>query len=114
MWGLLADLVGFVVGIVVQVVEAVAFRVFGRRIERRRQDEERTRAEKNEARAALLGRLGVAATLLRPSGRVSIDGRDYEAVIEGITVSPGAAVRVTGFSPFALIVHAADTERSPK
>lgn len=44
---------------------------------------------------ALVGAQGVATTVLRPSGKVAINGTTYDAVSEGGMVNAGAAVRVT-------------------
>jgi membrane-bound serine protease (ClpP class) len=58
--------------------------------------------------ADLIGKRGVAATALRPSGQVEIEGRRYEAKVEVGAVDPGAAVVVTGCSDFALTVEKAN------
>lgn len=42
----------------------------------------------------LLGRIGVARTLLRPSGKAEIEGRLVEVVTEGGMIAPGRAVEV--------------------
>jgi membrane-bound serine protease (ClpP class) len=43
----------------------------------------------------LVGRIGVAVTTLRPSGRVEIDGEVYSAEADGSFVDPGRGVKVT-------------------
>jgi membrane-bound serine protease (ClpP class) len=45
--------------------------------------------------AALVGKIGVAASPLRPSGRVEIDGEIYSAEADGSFVEPGRGVKVT-------------------
>jgi len=55
--------------------------------------------------AGLVGRHGVAVTDLRPGGQVEIDGRRYEAMVEVGAIDRGAAVRVRGYSDFALTVE---------
>jgi membrane-bound serine protease (ClpP class) len=60
--------------------------------------------EASEA-AALVGREGVAATALRPSGQVEIGGRHYEARVEVGAIERGRAVVVRSYSDFGLIVE---------
>ncbi len=48
----------------------------------------------SSARIALLGKHGVAATPLRPAGRVEIDGEPVDAVAEGELIEQGAPVTV--------------------
>ena len=57
--------------------------------------------------AAIIGRHGVAMTVLRPSGQVEIDGRRFEATVEVGAVDAGDAVVVLGRTDFALIVRKA-------
>lgn len=54
----------------------------------------------------LIGRVGVAATALMPSGQVDIEGRRYEARSELGPIEAGVRVRVTGRRDFNLIVEA--------
>jgi membrane-bound serine protease (ClpP class) len=56
--------------------------------------------------ASVIGREGVAATALFPSGQVEIDGRRYEARIEVGFVEAGTPVRVLRRTDFGLIVEA--------
>jgi membrane-bound serine protease (ClpP class) len=42
----------------------------------------------------MLGRIGVARTLLRPSGKVEIDGRLVEVITEGGMIAAGQPVEV--------------------
>ncbi|HVW21114.1 MAG TPA: NfeD family protein [Opitutaceae bacterium] len=58
--------------------------------------------------AVLVGRQALAATALRPTGQVEIDGRRYEAVVDFGTVEAGATVRVSGQSDFGLRVERAE------
>jgi membrane-bound serine protease (ClpP class) len=44
---------------------------------------------------SLVGKIGIAATTLRPVGRVEIDGEVYEAEADGLFVEPGRGVKVT-------------------
>jgi len=59
----------------------------------------------NIERASLLGREGVAATDLFPSGQIEIDGRRYEARLEVGYAKAGSRVRVTRQTDFSLIVE---------
>jgi membrane-bound serine protease (ClpP class) len=45
----------------------------------------------------LIGKTGIAQTVLRPSGRVSIEGKDYDAMTEGSFINRGEKVQVTRF-----------------
>ncbi len=56
--------------------------------------------------ADLVGREGVAATGLFPSGQVEVEGRRYEARVEVGFVDAGTPVRVVRRTDFALIVEA--------
>lgn len=53
----------------------------------------------------LLGQLGVAATVLRPSGKVLVRGTRYDAVAQGPLVEQGAQVRVVGMDMGTLKVE---------
>ncbi len=55
----------------------------------------------------LIGRRGVAVTVLRPSGQIEIGGRRFEAIVEVGAVDAGDAVIVRGRTDFALIVQKA-------
>jgi membrane-bound serine protease (ClpP class) len=45
--------------------------------------------------SSLIGRTGIAETVLRPSGKISIDGNNYDAMTEGSFINKGDKVRVT-------------------
>jgi membrane-bound serine protease (ClpP class) len=53
----------------------------------------------------LLGRIGVAATTLRPSGRVEIDGEVYSAEAGGSFIEPGRGVKVIRVRGSSIIVR---------
>jgi len=59
-----------------------------------------------EEEEALVGREGVAATSLFPSGQVEVDGRRYEARLEVGYVEAGTPIRVVRRTGFNLIVEA--------
>ncbi|MBL8730707.1 MAG: hypothetical protein JNM25_19975 [Planctomycetes bacterium] len=48
----------------------------------------------NERLTALVGRTGKAATVLRPTGTMEVDGEPYDVVTEGEFVEPGTPLRV--------------------
>lgn len=54
---------------------------------------------------SLLGREGIAATGLHPSGQVEIAGRRFEARVEIGAIERGRAVIVRGYSDFGLVVE---------
>jgi membrane-bound serine protease (ClpP class) len=49
---------------------------------------------KNEGLVRLVGRIGTAATVLRPTGTIELEGERYDVVTEGEFVDNGASVRV--------------------
>ena len=55
----------------------------------------------------LIGQLGVAVTVLRPSGQIEIVGRRFEAKVEVGSIDAGEQVRVRGRTDFGLIVERA-------
>jgi membrane-bound serine protease (ClpP class) len=54
--------------------------------------EEETRPD--DPRRALVGRIGVAQSMMLPSGSVMIDGKLFDAVSQGIAIDPGQPVVV--------------------
>jgi membrane-bound serine protease (ClpP class) len=54
---------------------------------------------------SLVGKIGVAVTTLRPSGRVEIDGEVYSAEADGSFVEPGRGVKVTRVRGSAITVR---------
>ncbi len=61
----------------------------------------------NAREAGLVGKSGSAATTLRPSGRVKIDGEEYTAQTEGGFVDKGTPVTVIRVDGTAIVVKAA-------
>ena len=59
---------------------------------------------------SILGKRGIAETVLRPSGRVSIEGKDYDAMTEGMFINRGEIVRVTRFEAGQIYVVADNPE----
>ena len=57
------------------------------------------------APSRLVGREGVAATALRPSGKVEVDGEHYDAVALGGFIEAGSRVRITKFENAQLYVR---------
>jgi len=60
--------------------------------------------------ASMVGCVGIANTLLRPSGKVLIDGDNYDAVASASFVEKGGKVRVTGYENGTLVVEKTDCE----
>jgi len=58
--------------------------------------------------SALLGKTGLSDSVLRPSGRVSINGEFYDAITEGEWIKEGEAIAVKGFRGSYLIVKSED------
>ncbi|MCA9273654.1 MAG: hypothetical protein KDA31_11490 [Phycisphaerales bacterium] len=56
---------------------------------------EQLEREALEALEALVGRIGVAKSALRPVGTIEIDEERYEALAEGLAIEPGQKVRVS-------------------
>jgi len=54
---------------------------------------------------ALVGKEGIAETVLRPSGKVRLDGVTYDATAEGAWISPGAKVKVLEVQSTGLLVR---------
>src|SRR5690349_4063936 len=73
-------------------------------VELRRERVHDDRIRRSE-RGRLVGGSGIAATPLRPSGRVVIDGRVHEAVSESGFIDRGMTVEVIGSRAFGLVVR---------
>ncbi|MGM0575138.1 MAG: NfeD family protein [Myxococcota bacterium] len=61
--------------------------------------------------APAVGAVGVARSSLRPSGKVRVDGRTYDAVTTGELIAAGDRVEVRGTRGSALVVREAPAER---
>ncbi len=59
---------------------------------------------------ALVGKVGVTETILRPSGKVRMEGKNYDAITEGAWIDQGVEVKVMAEGPTALVVR---TVRNP-
>ena len=66
----------------------------------------------NEALTALVGRTGTAATVLRPTGSMRLDGEPYDVVTEGEFVEAGTAVRVLYVQGNRVVVAAETAPRA--
>jgi len=53
-----------------------------------------------------IGKTGLAYTVLRPSGKVKINGRIYDAITDGNWIEPNTNIRVEGYKGSYLIVEA--------
>jgi membrane-bound ClpP family serine protease len=61
----------------------------------------------------LVGQTGHARTVMLPGGAVSIAGRTYEAVSEGMPIEGGAAIEVVQVRHNRLVVRPAEATRPP-
>ena len=59
----------------------------------------------SQERQDLLGKTGVAQTVLRPSGRALIDGELVDVITEGEFYEPGTAVRVVAVTGGRTVVR---------
>jgi len=56
--------------------------------------------------ADYVGRIGVSKTLLRPAGKITVDGRALDCLTEGDLVEPGRKVRIIAVEGARVIVRA--------
>jgi len=56
--------------------------------------------------ADYVGRIGVSKTLLRPAGKITVDGRALDCLTEGDLVQPGHKVRIIAVEGARVIVRA--------
>jgi len=62
---------------------------------------------------ALVGRIGVAKTMLRPSGKMVLDGRPIDCLTQGDLVPAGQKVRILAVEGAKVVVEAiAESERA--
>jgi membrane-bound ClpP family serine protease len=54
---------------------------------------------------ALIGKRGVAKSMMLPSGVVTVDGKSYDAVSNGLPIEPGQNVRVIAIDTQRLVVR---------
>jgi membrane-bound ClpP family serine protease len=54
---------------------------------------------------ALIGKRGVAKSMMLPSGVVLVEGKNYDAVSNGLPIEPGQKVRVIGIDTQRLVVR---------
>jgi membrane-bound ClpP family serine protease len=57
---------------------------------------------------ALVGKRGVAKSMMLPSGVVLVEGKTYDAVSNGLPIEPGQNVRVIGIDTQRLVVRVDD------
>jgi membrane-bound ClpP family serine protease len=67
----------------------------------------------DDARRALLGRIGVARTKMLPSGAVEIDGQMIDAVSQGRAIEPGTYVVVAEVRANRVVVRPAGQDQRP-
>ena len=68
-------------------------------------EEARRRDSDQLERLGLAGSLGVAVTPLRPSGKVAVSGRTFEASSQGTYIDQGSGIEVIGSRGLTLIVR---------
>lgn len=66
-------------------------------------------ATQEEANRELLGRTGITATRLRPSGTVEIDGRRVHVVADGVPIEAGEQVKVVSVAGNRVVVQHVET-----
>ncbi|WP_428307623.1 NfeD family protein [Lacipirellula sp.] len=66
----------------------------------------------DDSRRALVGRVGVAQSLMLPSGAVLVDGRLIDAVSQGIAIEPGQPVVIVEVRANRVMVRPAATEEA--
>lgn len=101
--------------LVIPVTIALAFKIWpktpmGRAILGDLPSEEETRLE--DPRRSLVGRVGVAQSLMLPSGAVLVDGKLVDAVSQGIAIDPGQAVVIVEVRGNRVMVRPAATEEA--
>jgi len=58
-------------------------------------------------RQALLGRRGIAASVMIPAGRIQVDGKAWDAVTEGMPIEQGQSIEVTRVEGNRIVVRPA-------
>jgi len=102
-------------------VLAVALKFFpdtpmGRRILLRVPSEQDVLPEdqRRQALRELVGKVGVADTLMLPSGAVRIEGRSVNAMSQGMAIEAGQRVRVVEVQGNTIVVRPLDPDESPR
>lgn len=72
----------------------------------------RNASEENPG-ASAVGKIAVVETVLRPAGKIRLDGKTYDAVSEGDFIDAGEKVLVLRSQGYALVVRARENEKSP-
>ncbi|MEX2115163.1 MAG: NfeD family protein [Pirellulales bacterium] len=63
--------------------------------------------------AQLVGKIGVAKTLMLPSGAVLVEGRTIDALSEGMSIEAGQRIRVVAVHGSRVVVRPADDNEEP-
>jgi membrane-bound serine protease (ClpP class) len=110
----------FVTTVLVPAALAVAFRYWphtpmGRRLllDVRSPDEVLPDTPERRKLAQLVGKLGVAKTLMLPSGAVLVEGRTIDALSEGMSIEAGQRIRVVAVHGSRVIVRPAEDDEEP-
>lgn len=65
-------------------------------------------SEGTENYTRLIGKLGVAVTDLRPSGKVNVDGSIYDVIADGFFIKKGEGVKITAAEGVKITVSRAE------
>jgi membrane-bound serine protease (ClpP class) len=66
--------------------------------------------EEQARNARLLGKVGIAVTPLRPSGKIEMDGQSVDVVAEGDFIDMGGKVQIIEASPLRVVVVRVEDE----
>jgi membrane-bound serine protease (ClpP class) len=110
----------FVATVLVPAALALAFRYWphtpmGRRLllDVRSSDEVLPDTPERRKLAQLVGKLGVAKTLMLPSGAVLVEGRTIDALSEGMSIEAGQRIRVIAVHGSRVVVRPAEDDEEP-
>ncbi len=59
----------------------------------------------------LVGKIGVARTMMMPSGAIEVDGQTVDALSEGVSIEPGQAIEVIEVRGTRVLVRPAEAAR---
>lgn len=67
-----------------------------------------------ESLRQLIGQIGVAKTVMLPSGAVTVGGRSHEAMSQGMAIEAGTRVRVVAVQGHSLVVRPVEADDEPE
>jgi membrane-bound ClpP family serine protease len=77
-------------------------------------EEVRPDSPKRQQLRQLVGKIGVAKSLMMPSGAVLIDGATIDALSEGMSIEPGQRIQVIEVRGTRVLVRTVDAGKSPQ